>query len=69
MCLMIRIYPVEPGYFAPEKLRTVFHESLEALGPHKIRIFYLHSPDRSDRSPSFEDTLREINEFHKAGLM
>lgn len=69
MYLVIRILPVEPGYFAPEKLRAVFNESVKALGPHKIRVYYLHAPDRSEQSAPFEDTLREINELHKAGLM
>jgi aflatoxin B1 aldehyde reductase len=64
-----RINPAKPGYFAPDNLRAVFQESLKAFGPHKIRVFYLHAPDRSNQSAPFEDTLREINEFHKAGHM
>lgn len=64
---MHRVYPGEPGSFGPEQLRAVFHQSLRALDPHKIRTFYLHFPDRHENPVSFEDTLREINEFHKAG--
>ena len=64
-----RIYPAEPGIFGPEKLRTVIHQSTKALKPYKIRIFYLHYPDRFETPTSFEDILREINEFHKAGHM
>jgi aflatoxin B1 aldehyde reductase len=67
--VLFRVWPIEPGYFAPENLRMVIHESLKALGPKKIGILYLHSPDRSDKHVPFEDTLREINEFHKAGHM
>lgn len=64
-----RIYPIEPGYFAPTNLRAVFQQSLKALGDHKVRVFYLHFPDRSAQQASFEDILREVNEFHKEGLM
>lgn len=60
---------MEPGYFSPANLRAVFKESLKALGNHKIRVFYLHFPDRSVEQASFEDILREVNEFHKEGLM
>jgi len=64
-----RIYPIEPGYFSPANLRVVFQESLKALGNHKIRVFYLHFPDRSAEQASFEDILHEVNEFHKEGLI
>ncbi|KIM81787.1 hypothetical protein PILCRDRAFT_8458 [Piloderma croceum F 1598] len=62
-----KIPPKEPGGFAPDKIRASFQASLKALGPHKIRVFYLHYPDRSDKHVPFEDTLREINELHKSG--
>lgn len=64
-----RIFPTTPGYFAPDNMKAVFQESLKALGPQKIRVYYLHAPDRSDKPVPFEDSLRVINEFHKAGLM
>jgi aflatoxin B1 aldehyde reductase len=64
-----RIYPAESGTFGPEKLRTVIHQSIKALKPYKIRIFYLHYPDRFETPTSFEDILQEINEFYKAGHM
>ncbi|KZP14581.1 Aldo/keto reductase [Athelia psychrophila] len=64
-----KIYPIEPGYFAPTNLRAVFQQSLKALGDHKVRVFYLHFPDRSAQQASFEDILREVNEFHKEGLI
>jgi len=35
---------------------------LKALQPHKIRVLYLHRPDRS---VPFENTLREINKLHQ----
>ncbi|KZP01189.1 Aldo keto reductase [Calocera viscosa TUFC12733] len=55
----------EPGAFAPDQLRAQLAESLNALGPHKIRVLYLHAPDR--KTP-IEDTLRELNEMYKEGL-
>ncbi|KAF7976453.1 hypothetical protein HWV62_6699 [Athelia sp. TMB] len=64
-----KIYPMEPGYFAPANLRAVFQESLRALGNQKVGVFYLHFPDRSAEQASFEDILREVNEWHKEGLM
>jgi aflatoxin B1 aldehyde reductase len=66
---LYRINPAEPGAFAPDKLRATFQDSLKALGPQKIRVLYLHSPDRSDKRVPFEDTLRVINEFHQSGHM
>jgi aryl-alcohol dehydrogenase-like predicted oxidoreductase len=69
LLLLCRIAPQEPGALAPEKLRAIFQESRKALGSHKIRVLYLHHPDRSDKHVPFEDTLREINELHKSGQM
>lgn len=57
-------YPIRPGDHAPDKLKQAFAESLEALGPHKIRVFYLHAPDNA---VPFEDTLDAVDELHKAG--
>lgn len=59
-----KIYPVTPGDHKPEKLKETFKLSLQALGPHKIRVFYLHAPDRT---VPFEDTLEAVDELHKAG--
>jgi aflatoxin B1 aldehyde reductase len=61
-----RIYPARPGAHAPDNLRRTVKESVEALGPHKINVLYLHSPDRS---VPFVDVAREINELHKEGLL
>ena len=61
-----RVYPVEPGWHAPAKLREVFNRSLQALGHKKVRVLYLHAPDRS---VPFEETCREMNEMHKEGLL
>lgn len=39
---------------------------MKALGKTKIKIFYLHMPDRSI---PIEDTLRIINELYNEGLL
>lgn len=62
----LRVYPVNPGDHSPEKLRAIFETSLKTLSPHKVRVLYLHAPDRST---PFEDTLREINKLHEEKLL
>lgn len=41
------------------------------MGPHKIRVYYLHAPDRTEAGKvvPFEESLKAINELHKAGFM
>jgi aflatoxin B1 aldehyde reductase len=51
---------------APAKLRATFETSLRALGRQRVRVFYLHAPDRS---VPFEDTLRECDTLHKEGKL
>lgn len=60
-----KVYPVHPGDHLPEKFRATFATSLKLLSPCKVRVLYLHAPDRS---VPFEDTLREANEIYKQGL-
>ncbi|KAI5892868.1 Aldo/keto reductase [Schizophyllum commune H4-8] len=59
-----KCFPAQPGDHSPEKLREAVETSARTLAPHKINVFYLHSPDRSVK---FEDTCRAINELHKEG--
>lgn len=59
-----KIFPVTPGDHAPAKIKETFKLSLEALGPNKIRVFYLHAPDRT---VPYEDTLEGVNELYQAG--
>jgi hypothetical protein len=59
-----KIFPRPPGEHAPEKLKATFQTSLAALGKHKIRVFYLHAPDRAT---PFEQTLRAVDELYKEG--
>ncbi|PSS22677.1 hypothetical protein PHLCEN_2v3043 [Hermanssonia centrifuga] len=65
MRLDTKIFPLSPGEHEPTKLKETFKLSLEALGPNKIRVFYLHAPDRS---VPFEDTLEAVNELYKQGF-
>ncbi|KAF7796532.1 hypothetical protein EIP86_007712 [Pleurotus ostreatoroseus] len=61
-----KIAPLAPGDFAPARVKELAELSREALGPNiKIRVFYLHAPDRS---VPFEDTLEAVNDLYKEGL-
>ncbi|KAF8837488.1 Aldo/keto reductase [Paxillus ammoniavirescens] len=59
-----KVYPVNPGDHSPENLRNTFLTSLKYLKREKVRVLYLHAPDRS---VPFEDTVREINNLYKEG--
>ncbi|EPQ58165.1 Aldo/keto reductase [Gloeophyllum trabeum ATCC 11539] len=60
-----KVYPVNPGDHSPSALRATFTTSLKALNKSKVRVLYLHAPDRST---PFEDTCREVNKLHQEGL-
>ncbi|KZO95172.1 Aldo/keto reductase [Calocera viscosa TUFC12733] len=60
-----KVYPVNPGDHKPENLRATFLTSLKTLGRSKVRVLYLHAPDRS---VPFDETLAEMNNLHKEGL-
>ncbi|KAH7916042.1 NADP-dependent oxidoreductase domain-containing protein [Hygrophoropsis aurantiaca] len=59
-----KVPPRPPGNHAPEALRAAFLKSLQTLKRDKVRVLYLHAPDRS---VPFEDTAREMNELYKEG--
>ncbi|KAF8434122.1 NADP-dependent oxidoreductase domain-containing protein [Boletus edulis BED1] len=59
-----KVYPVKPGDHSPVNLRNTFLTSLQHLKRDKVRVLYLHAPDRS---VPFEDTLRELNNLYKEG--
>ncbi|KAJ7097971.1 Aldo/keto reductase [Mycena belliarum] len=59
-----KVYPNKPGGHSPAELRSTFFTSLEALNRKKVRVLYLHAPDRS---VPFEDTLEEMNKLHNEG--
>ncbi|KAF8578219.1 Aldo/keto reductase [Ramaria rubella] len=55
-----KVAPPLTSYAVREKCAA----SVKALGPHKIRVYMLHQPDR--RIP-IEDTLAAVNELYKKG--
>ncbi|KAG9002387.1 hypothetical protein FRB93_011504 [Tulasnella sp. JGI-2019a] len=57
----------DSGAHKPENLRRLFEESLSHFQPRgiKIRILYLHAPDRT---VPYEETAAEIDRLHKKGL-
>lgn len=55
---------MNPGDHAPEKVKASYEESVKALNGRKIRVFYLHKPDRT---VPFEKTLEAIDEIYRAG--
>ncbi|KAJ7632572.1 Aldo/keto reductase [Roridomyces roridus] len=59
-----KVYPVKPGDHSPAMLRSTFFASLEALNRKKVRVLYLHAPDRS---VEFAATLEEMNRLHEEG--
>lgn len=59
-----KVFPTLPGDHKPEKVKASLVSSLEALNGKKIRVFYLHKPDRT---VPFEDTLEALNEIYKNG--
>jgi aflatoxin B1 aldehyde reductase len=42
--LATKVYPVQGGDHAPERLKATFNKSLEALQTNRVDIFYLHAP-------------------------
>ncbi|KAJ9112775.1 hypothetical protein QFC20_002100 [Naganishia adeliensis] len=57
-------YPHEAGAHKPEILKAKVEESLKELGTDSIDIYYLHA---ADRATPFQDTLKAVDEMHKAG--
>ena len=51
-------------HHSPEDLRKGLIRSLKALKTNKVRTWYLHGPDRT---VSFEETLREVNNLYREG--
>lgn len=64
LTLATKVYPFEAGVHEPEKLKSMFNESLKQLDTDCVDIFYLHA---ADRSVPFEKTLKACNELHQAG--
>jgi len=60
-----KLYPNTPGDHSAEKLASNIQLSIKALGKVKIRVLYLHAPDRSI---PFEETCAALDKLHKQGL-
>jgi aflatoxin B1 aldehyde reductase len=60
------VFPKAPGDHKPKNLRKTFEISLTTLGRDKVRVLYLHAPDRS---VPFEDTVEEVNNLYKEGKL
>ncbi|KAH9814637.1 NADP-dependent oxidoreductase domain-containing protein [Melampsora americana] len=59
-----KCYPAKPGDHKPERVRATIEETLNALKVPKLRVFYLHAPDRS---VPFEETLKACDELYREG--
>jgi predicted oxidoreductase len=70
-CLILinldRVHPFRNGAnLKAQSIRKSLNESIKALGDKKIRVLYLHGPDR--RTP-LEETAEAINALYKEGLL
>ena len=61
-----KIFPLHPEDFKSSKVKEAIKKSLVDLGSHKIRVFYLHNPDRAT---PFEETLGAVNDLHEQGIL
>ena len=59
-----KVFPVQPGDHKPDKVKASLEASSKALQGKKIRVLYLHKPDRS---VPFEETLEAMNELYVNG--
>lgn len=59
-----RVPPAAPGDHSAARIKEIFKQSLSALGSHKIRVLYLHFPDRS---VPYAETAKAIDELYKEG--
>ncbi|KAK7054935.1 hypothetical protein VNI00_003398 [Paramarasmius palmivorus] len=61
-----KVHPGSGGGHSPQALRSAFETSLKSLGRKKVRVLYLHMPDRT---VPFEETVEEINKLYEEGLL
>ncbi|KAJ7446141.1 aflatoxin B1-aldehyde reductase [Mycena latifolia] len=59
-----KVYPLAAGDHGAVKLRAAVERSIETLGELKIRVLYLHAPDRAT---PWAETLETIDELWKEG--
>ncbi|EGN92453.1 hypothetical protein SERLA73DRAFT_191099 [Serpula lacrymans var. lacrymans S7.3] len=58
-----KVPPQNSGHL-PASLRATFETCLQHLQRKKVRVLYLHAPDRT---VPYEDTVREINKIYQEG--
>ncbi|KAL0071447.1 hypothetical protein AAF712_001304 [Marasmius tenuissimus] len=61
-----KAHPGSGGGHAPAPLRSSVLTSLKSLGRDKVRVLYLHVPDRT---VGFEETLQELNKLYEEGYL
>ncbi|KAG0258749.1 hypothetical protein DFQ27_004478 [Actinomortierella ambigua] len=59
-----KVFPLQLGGLAPEKVKQSLLASLKALQTDKVQVFYLHAPDYAT---PIEETLKAVNELHQEG--
>ncbi|KIJ50519.1 hypothetical protein M422DRAFT_65672 [Sphaerobolus stellatus SS14] len=59
-----KLFPVSAGDHSTQKLKETFKGTLQRLKGAKIRVLYLHAPDRT---VPFEETVSTINDLYKEG--
>ncbi|KAJ7726570.1 aflatoxin B1-aldehyde reductase [Mycena maculata] len=63
-CVDTKFYPLAAGDHTAEKLRAAYAKSFESLKGVKVRVLYLHAPDRAT---PWVETLKVVDELHKEG--
>ncbi|KAH9821209.1 NADP-dependent oxidoreductase domain-containing protein [Melampsora americana] len=59
-----KCFPVKPGDHKPDRVKATLDKILDALKVPKLRVFYLHAPDRS---VPFEETLKACDALYHEG--
>ncbi|KAJ6505810.1 aflatoxin B1-aldehyde reductase [Mycena vitilis] len=63
-CVDTKFYPLVAGDHSAAKIKAAYAKSITALKGVKIRVLYLHAPDRAT---PWAETLQAIDELHKEG--
>ncbi|KAJ6562100.1 aflatoxin B1-aldehyde reductase [Mycena capillaripes] len=58
------VYPLAPGDHSAAKIKAACAKYMTALKGVKVRVLYLHAPDRAT---PWAETLQAIDELHKEG--
>ncbi|KAJ7362889.1 aflatoxin B1-aldehyde reductase [Mycena albidolilacea] len=63
-CVDTKVYPLAPGDHSAANIKAACAKCIESLNGAKIRVLYLHAPDRAT---PWAETLQVIDELHKEG--